>query len=316
MDVLSDIFHSVRVNGSALVETRCGGDWGIDMVPSTSGIPFHYITKGECWLLSEDGPVPLHEGDLVVAMHWPPHALAANIKSKLMTAEELVSSNNSEFWKGGTLQRPNTLTAGTGRKTVTILSGLLALEGRGSAALIDQLPSLLHLRAKDDSLGLQLRMALQFIQHESKNLTPGYMAVADQMTKLLFIQILRSALSQPTVPIGLLAGLVDPHIKQALAAIHAHPSNRWTVANLAKSCGLCRTVFAEQFKSLIGITPIHYVTRWRMTLAEEMLMQSDLSIEGVRQKLGFSSGFSFTRTFRAHSGLSPREYRRSGPGKE
>lgn len=182
--------------------------------------------------------------------------------------------------------------------------------------MIDRLPGLLHLRAKDDSLGLQLRMALEFIQHESKNLTPGYMAVADQMTKLLFIQILRSALSQPTVPIGLLAGLVDPHIHRALAAIHAHPSNRWTVADLAKTSGLCRTVFAEQFKSLTGTTPIQYVTRWRMTLAEEMLMQSDLSIDNIRQKLGFSSGFAFTRTFRAHNGSSPREYRRSGAEKE
>jgi AraC-like DNA-binding protein len=315
MDVLSDIFQSVHVNGSALVETRCGGDWGIDMMPTSGGIPpqsipFHYVTEGRCWLICDDGPVQLEEGDLVVAMHWQQHALAATADSKLMTAEELVNSNNSLFWTGGSLQRPNTLSAGDGTNTVTIFSGLLSLEGRGSADLIEQLPGLLHLRPRSDGFGMQLRMALEFVHYESQNLSPGYMAVADQMTKLLFIQILRSALSEPTVPIGLLAGLVDPHVKHALSAIHANPAARWTVANLATTSGLCRTLFADRFRTLVGTTPIQYVNRWRVTSAEDLLMQSDQSIDAIRRTLGYTSGFAFARAFQASTGMSPRDFRR------
>jgi len=311
MDVLSEIFSAIRVSGSALAEIRCGGGWGIDMETDTIGIPFYHVTEGGCWLLHGPEATRLSEGDLVVAMHWPRHALASAIDSPLETARELINSNDSVFWTGGTLQRPNILSAGTGDKDVRILAGLFSLEGRGSATLIGQLPSMLRLSAGDENLSPQLSMALEFIHHESQSTRPGYIAVAGRLMDLLFIQILRSALTQPTVPIGLLAGLADPHINRALSAIHATPDAQWTVANLAKQAGLSRTIFAERFRAMVGATPIQYVTRWRMTIAEDLLSRTDLGIEIIRTRLGYASGFVFARAFRAHSGLSPRDYRLS-----
>lgn len=310
MDVLSEIFSSIRIDGSVLAEIQCGGDWGIDMEPG-EGIPFYYVIEGQCWLLSGTSPTVLSKGDLVVAMHWPPHALASSPNARLQTVREFVTSNQSQFWTGGTLDRPNILNAGNGEKNVTILSGVFSLKGRGAATLIDQLPSLMHLGVQDQNLAPQLKMALEFIHYESQATRPGYVAVASRLMDLLFIQLLRSAITQPKVPIGLLAGLADPYICRALAAIHASPSTPWTVAILAREACLSRTTFAERFRQIVGMTPIQYVSRWRMTIAEDMLARSDLNIEGIRSQLGYGSSFVFARAFRAHSGLSPREYRRS-----
>lgn len=309
MDVLSDLFSSIRIDGSVLAEIRCGGDWGIDM-ETGDGIPFHYVIEGGCWLLGKE-PIKLSKGDLVVAMHWPSHALASAPDSPLQTARELVAANGLEFWTSGTLGRPNILIAGADEKDVTILSGIFSLKGRAAAILIDQLPALIHLSTREQDLEPQLRMALEFIHQESLGTRPGYIAVATRLMDLLFIQVLRSAITQPSVPIGLLAGLADPSVSRALAAIHASPSTDWTVADLAREAFLSRTTFAERFKEMVGISPIQYVVRWRMTIAEDLLARSDLTIEQIRTRLGYGSSFVFARAFRAHSGLAPREYRLS-----
>ena len=310
MDVLSDLFSSIRIGGSVLAEIRCGGEWGIDM-ESGDGIPFFYVIDGGCWLLGGETPAKLGKGDLVVAMHWPPHALASSPDSPLQTARDLIAENGREFWTGGTLGRPNILNAGAAEKEVTILSGVFSLNGRGASILIDQLPPLMHLTVEDQDLAPQLKIALEFIHHESLVARPGYVAVATRLMDLLFIQVLRLAITQPTVPIGLLAGIADPSVSRALAAIHAAPHSDWTVAALAREAFLSRTTFAERFKQMVGITPVQYVVRWRMTIAEDLLARSDQTIEQIRTRLGYDSSFVFARSFRAHSGMSPREYRLS-----
>ena len=315
MDVLSDLLSSLRIDGSVLAEIRCGGAWGIDM-EAGEGIPFHYVVEGNCWLLGGEAPLVLTKGDLVVATQWPARALASSVDVPLQTARELIEANGLEFWTSGTLDKPNVLSAGDGNKDVTILSGIFSLKGRGAAILTHQLPPLMRLTTQGEDLGPQLKMALEFIHLESRGTRPGYLAVATRLMDLLFIQILRSAMSQPGVPIGLLAGLGDPNVSRALTAIHADPSRDWTVAALSREAFLSRTTFAERFKQLVGITPIQYVSRWRMTIAEDLLAQTDLTIEQIRTQLGYGSSFVFARAFRAHAGSAPRAYRVARKGEQ
>ena len=267
--------------------------------------------EGQCWLLGGDVPTPLSAGDLVVAMHWPRHALASSPESPLQAFRDFLLSSGSELWAGGTSSRPKVLQVGHEKADVTILTGVFSLKGRGAKILIDQLPDLMHLHVNDEDLAPQLKMVWEFIHYENKAARHGYVAVASRLMDLLFIQILRSAVKHPKVRIGFLAGLADPSISRALTVIHTSPSNCWTVAMLAREACLSRTTFAERFKQMVGVTPIQYVTRWRMIIAEDLLRQTDLTIEHVRDRLGYGSGFVFARAFRAHSGLSPRDYRRS-----
>ena len=319
MDVLSEIISSMRINGSALSAVECAGEWGIDMETGAAhgdsdlshGIPFHYIVAGHCWLRGEGGPIELSEGDLVVAPHWPSHALASSTDGSLEKICNLIEANGLHFWTGGTLERPLTFRVGDGVPDVRILTGLFSLKGRGAAMLIDHLPGLMHLGIQDDNLAPQLKTALEFIKYEGQASRPGYVAVASRLMDLLFIQILRSAIMQPSVRIGLLAGLADDYVGRALTAIHASPSTCWTVGKLAVEACLSRTSFAERFRQLVGVTPMHYVAQWRMAIAEDMLKRSEVGIEQIRANLGFSSSFVFSRAFRSHYGMSPREFRRA-----
>lgn len=308
MDVLSEILALIRINGSVLAEIQCGGTWGLDMGRG-DGIPFHYVTEGECWLISGMAPTRLSPGDLVVAPHWPFHALASSPEHPLVMLSTVIAANGLPAWKGGTLDRPLVIRAGDDRHNVRILSGVFTLEGRGAAMLIEQLPALLHVGAQAEGLAPQLGTALDFIRQEGAVTRPGYVAVATRLMDLLFIQILRVVITQPMAKIGILAGLADAHVGRALAAIHANPAGPWTVANLATEAGLSRTVFAERFRQTVGSTPIQYVNRWCLMAAEEMLARPGIPIDIIRRQLGFGSSFAFARAFRAYRGISPREYR-------
>jgi AraC-like DNA-binding protein len=316
MDVLSEILSPIRISGSVLAEIDCGGTWGIDMglgpdFGLRNGIPFHYVTEGQCWLMEGSSPTLLLPGDLVVAAQWPFHALASSPEQPCSLITEVIAANGLPAWRGGTLDQPLLIKAGTAGVDVRILSGVFTLTGRGAGMLIEQLPAILHLRAQDEGLVPQLRTALDFIRQESLVLRPGFVAVAARLMDLLFIQILRAAITQPKVNIGFLAGLSDGHIGRAIAAIHANPAGPWTVGKLATEARHSRTIFAERFKRVVGLTPMQYVKQWRIARAEQLLSLPGSAIDAVRRQLGFSSGFAFARAFRAQRGVSPREYRLS-----
>jgi AraC-like DNA-binding protein len=311
MDVLSEILALIHISGSVLTEIRCGGAWGIDIGRRGVGIPFHYVTEGKCWLLDGASRTRLSAGDLVAAPHWPFHALASSPEHALVQLTDVIAAKGLPAWQGGTLARPLVIPIGTGKCDVRIVSGVFTLEGRGATMLIEQLPAILHLRAPAKGLAPQFRAALDFVRQESATSRPGYVAVAARLMDLLFLQILRAVITQPTVKIGLLAGLADPRLARALAAIHANPAGPWTVGNLAAEACLSRTIFAERFRQTVGLTPIQYVNRWRMTLAEDLLARPGTPIDTIRSRLGFGSSFAFARAFRAYRGLTPREYRLS-----
>jgi AraC family L-rhamnose operon regulatory protein RhaS len=84
----------------------------------------------------------------------------------------------------------------------------------------------------------------------------------------------------------------------------------WTVAGMARRCGMGVTHFIHQTKQLVNETPSQYLTRCRLDMAAKMLdSQSDSSITEVALRCGFGSSQYFATQFRRQFGRSPREFR-------
>lgn len=321
MDVLSEILAMSHVRSSVLSEIECRGEWAIDMLDRGAvaslrvhAVPFHYVLEGNCYLTDYKEYTPLRAGNLVVAPAWPPHAVVSAPGIAATKITDIISSNGLEIWDGSTFSRPVRFVAGEGDQTTRLLSGVLTIEGHAADMLMGQLPEMLTLSLGSDTLDGQFATALSFIRQEQAIARPGYVAVAERLTDLMFIQIIRACIEVADLKSGLLAALANRNVSLALAAIHADPSQNWTVASLARHVGLSRTVFAERFRALVGITPIQYVTRWRMVLAEDLLLRTDLPIGEVQLRTGFSSSFAFARAFKLNFGQSPRGYRQSRRG--
>ena len=70
--------------------------------------------------------------------------------------------------------------------------------------------------------------------------------------------------------------------------------------------------FRRYFHEELGCTPHEYLIFLRMTLAKKMLKyEVTLNVEVVAYNCGFRDSFYFSRAFKQHIGVSPREYRRS-----
>ncbi len=63
------------------------------------------------------------------------------------------------------------------------------------------------------------------------------------------------------------------------------------------------------FRQMLGTSPRQYIVRARIAVAQRMLMQGE-SIDRVCGRCGFNSLAHFSRTFKAHTGISPSRYAR------
>ena len=74
---------------------------------------------------------------------------------------------------------------------------------------------------------------------------------------------------------------------------------------------MSRTSFAQQFKRLVGNTPMEYLTEWRMSLAYSKLQLSKDSILSIALDIGYQSEAAFSRAFKKTIGQSPNEIRKA-----
>ena len=58
---------------------------------------------------------------------------------------------------------------------------------------------------------------------------------------------------------------------------------------LAERVGMSRSSFAQKFKETVGESPIGYLTRWRMLLAGDRLVNSSEPVAAISLSLGYDS---------------------------
>lgn len=78
----------------------------------------------------------------------------------------------------------------------------------------------------------------------------------------------------------------------------------------ASAAGLSVFYFSRFFKLNTGMTFIQYLTNYKLTKAEWLLLNENDSITSISEKSGFNSIKSFNRTFKLRNGVSPSQYRK------
>lgn len=67
--------------------------------------------------------------------------------------------------------------------------------------------------------------------------------------------------------------------------------------------------FRKAFKSLVGVSPNQYHLELRLDKGKDLLMSTNLTINEVAYKTGFSSIFYFSRLFKKRNGVPPKHFR-------
>ena len=82
-----------------------------------------------------------------------------------------------------------------------------------------------------------------------------------------------------------------------------------SLARISENAYLSPVYISRVFKELMGEAPINYLIRVRLAKACEMMQQSpDISIRQVAAAVGYDDAYYFSKLFKKHYGVSPREY--------
>ena len=307
VDVLSDILGTLRLQGTLYFSTEFHRPWGVRVPAQGQLARFHLVVRGACWVRVEGmaEPVHLEAGDLILVPHGAEHVLADEPDTPSMTVDEVVRA--AGFTGHGALVHGGDDTGGP----TLLVCGHFAFDDSLVHPLLAQLPAAIVVAWNEEVRDSPLEQVFRFVAREVHDARPGYEAIVRRLSEVLFVQVVRFWADRAAPDRGLLAALADPSLAGALSAMHGKPAEPWTLDSLSRAAGMGRTAFAERFRSVVGDTPLRYLTRWRVQQAQRLLAESTLSLDLIAERIGYESGASFSRVFAKTVGTSPGAYRRS-----
>jgi len=319
-DPLTDVLASVRLTGAVFFTVEGAAPWVAEAPASSvlSGrvmpgaghlLEFHAVTRGTCLggIVGEE-PLRLEAGDVVCFPHGDAHVMSS---ARGMRAS---SDDLGLYQRQDGAPFPFPVKLGVGAPEVRLVCGFLGCDARPFNPLLASLPRVLRASDRGGASGWLTRF-MEAAEAEAHRPRPGSEAVLARLSELMFIEIVRRHLEAlPPGRTGWLAGLRDPHVGRALAALHARPGRPWTLEALGREAGLSRSALAERFGALVGEPPFQYLTRWRMQVAAEQLSTTHEGVAAIGARVGYASEAAFSRAFKKQVGVPPATWRRGRSG--
>ena len=309
LDLLSDILTRLSLRGTLYFRTSFTEPWGVRVPPYANVTRFHFAHRGEALVrvAGQQAPVHMSQGDLVIIPQGAEHVLSCRYTGPddALPLDDVLSRSGYPghgvlVWGGE---------EGVGE--TQLICGHFSMAEGARHLLFERLPPVIHLRGYGEEAGPWLDATLRVIGAETGGARLGGDLVALKMSEAIFAQAIRAYIDQARDTEGAMAGFADPNLARALTAFHQNAAADWTVASLASEAGLSRTSFAERFTALLGVTPMGYVTSWRMQIARDALVTRGLSVSEVAELVGYASESAFNRVFRKEVGLPPAAYRQA-----
>jgi AraC-like DNA-binding protein len=298
------VFFTVDASAPWATETPAAAEIAHRIVPGADHvIDYHVIAAGTCWggIVGETA-TRLEAGDVIVFPHGDSHVMSS--------APGMRGSPDPSLYRAEGTQLPIPVRRAGGVAHAEVICGFLGCDARPFNPLLAALPRTIHIARQpgDDGVIAQfVKVALA----ESTHKRAGGETVLARLSELLFVEVVRRYLATlPAEQSGWLAGLRDPQIGSALAALHDRPAHAWTLEELARAAGMSRSVLAERFAHFVGVPPMQYLAQWRIQLAATLLSTTALSLAELAERVGYGSEAALSRAFKRWVGIAPALWRR------
>ncbi|WP_051885064.1 helix-turn-helix transcriptional regulator [Lysobacter antibioticus] len=291
-DVFFEAFRLARLHGELLGETRLR--LGQALRHPRGRAMFHFVADAPCLFVIEAAQggrqrIVAQPGDLLILPQGHAHRILAD-------------AVETGAQRGACAQ---------------LTSGVFEFEALSGASLVRALPEWLHVRTggadgpSEDSPEQWLALSFAAMRKEARQPNIGSRIMIARLIDIVFIWAVRHWLAQaPTQQRGWIAALRDPLVARALALLHAQPAFDWTVEALAARLHQSRSALGQRFAERVGEPPMRYLAGWRMQLAADLLLRTDLRISQIAAQVGYGSEPAFSRGFRRVFGSAPSDYRK------
>src|SRR5258708_4073978 len=188
IDLLSGVWHTVRLGARIFKEGSYGGAGALDSAGATGTI-FHLIGRGKAWVHSNRGRTPLvvRGGDLVMFPHADWHQLS------------------------GTPQRqPGMRLGATGSGPfTTVLCGMVEVEAGGVNPVVQTLPPVVVVRSEDQNTSAELHALARLMLVEYEAGAAGRQGALDRLAEVMFVLVLPHHMRRTPRPTAVLASFKD-----------------------------------------------------------------------------------------------------------
>lgn len=289
-DPLASVVALLKPEPSISKLVSGGGRWLVERKNMRS--PFYCaVTEGTCRLtIRERSPLVLEAGDFVLVPEVF-HFTMSSIDPPRRGALRVPLETGPGVFRLGELGAPT---------RTRCLVGHCTFASPDKDLLVSLLPDVIHVRTPGRLIAL-----MQMIQEETQNDRAARDMVLRRLLEVLLIEALRCVDSSTMAEPGLLRGLADPQLALALRKIHSDPGAHLSVAGLAGAAGMSRSTFFDRFRRLLGMAPMEYLSAWRLAVAKDLLLRSDLAIVEIAQRVGYASTGAFSMAFSRHVGIPP-----------
>jgi AraC-like DNA-binding protein len=296
-DPLSQVIALLQPRGVSSKLISGAGRWGVRY--GEYGAPsFCTVIEGTCRLAVEgQAPVTLQAGDFVLMPATPGFVLSGFEPVIPNFIDPKVPPPPAECELRHGVQ--------DGEPDVRLLGGYFLFGSPDTSLLVSLMPALVHLRDAE-----RLSLLVRLVAEESGSDQPGRDMVLERLVEILLIEALRTT-QRDGAPPGLLRGLSDRKLAEAMRRMHADPARPWTVEQLARDVAMSRSAFFERFTGAVGVPPMEYLLAWRMALAKDLLRRRDVPLAEVAERVGYGSASTFSTAFSRHVGQPPGRYARA-----
>ncbi len=112
-------------------------------------------------------------------------------------------------------------------------------------------------------------------------------------------------------PPGFGSSMGRHQVERAINWMMDHVDCAIRLEELAEWLGVSAESLNLSFRRVVGDSPVHYHQALRHREARRLLSNADVSIKEISWRLGFKDQYAFSRSFRSHTGQSPRDYRQT-----
>ncbi|GGO84662.1 protein GbdR [Marinobacterium nitratireducens] len=148
-----------------------------------------------------------------------------------------------------------------------------------------------------------LDMMLNLIKQEH-----GYQLSA-AISEMFICDRIRNETDHQRIPLRHVLGTTQPKLVEVVALMEANLEEAIELDELASYVGLSRRQLERLFQKYLQCSPSRYYLKLRLTRARQLLKQTSMSIIEVASACGFVSTPHFSKCYREHIGIPPREER-------
>lgn len=295
--LLNKLLSNLSVHVKPFAICTLSEGWRLHL-PGPSGLLFHFVLEGNGVLYGPRGDAhPLAPMHLSVVPIGAKHILECSGDFR----DELRIDTPPS---GGQVCQ---IVAGTSEQADLVVScGIVSVRYGPSLDLFDHLNEVL---AVDLSSVPQALSAFQGIMAEQSQAIAGSDAMTAALMTQCLVHLFRRLPSQDEEALPWLMALQDERLARVIDMILDAPGDDYTVESLAETAAMSRSAFAERFAEFFGRSPMNFVNHVRMQRATQLLAVENLSIDEIARTVGYSSRSHFSRAFKDHSGLPPKDFR-------